>query len=440
MKDPRQLAFETLLKLQKHQSYSNLSIAGVLGSSDLSGADKSFFTTLVYGVLERKLTLDYNLSLYLKQPLKKLNPNAYAALLLGAYQVLFLEKVPDHAAINESVKLTRKNGASFASGLCNAVLRKVASNGLCLPEAPAAAPEDGRPLTDKEYAYYSVLYSVPVPLIRLWVEAYGFEKTEGILKDALGPRPLTVRVNTTRTTAEELIARLETEGVTAVPHEAVGDALILESAGDLAALPSFRDGLFHVQDAASQLCCANVAAEPGMTVYDLCAAPGGKSCTLAEYMENKGVVRAVDLYEKRVGLIAENAERLGLSIVEPAVGDATEYDPERPPADRVLCDVPCAGYGDIGRKPEIRFKDPGSVDIFPALQYDILDKAEQYVVDGGRLVYSTCSLNPAENEAVAERFLEEHDGWKLVLMKTYFPQDYHCDGFFNAVFEKAREG
>lgn len=427
MKDPRQLAFETLLKLRKNQSYSNLSIAGVLGSSDLSGADKSLFTTLVYGVLERKLTLDYNLSLYLKEPLKKLNPKVYTAMLLGAYQVLFLEKVPDHAAINEAVKLTRKNGAGFASGLCNAVLRKVASNGLCLPE------NDGSP------EYWSVLYSVPVPLIRLWIDAYGPEKTEGILKDALGPRPLTVRVNTTRTTTEELIARLNEEGVTAVPHEAVGDALVLTSAGDLAALPSFRDGLFHVQDAASQLCCQNVAAGPGMTVYDLCAAPGGKSCTLAEYMQNDGVVRAYDLYEKRVGLIAENAERLGLSIVEPAVGDATGFDPERPLADRVLCDVPCAGYGDIGRKPEIRFRDPGSVDNLPALQYDILDKAEQYVVDGGRLVYSTCSLNPAENEAVAERFLEEHDGWNLVLMKTYFPQDYHCDGFFNAVFEKAGE-
>ncbi|MDO5453243.1 MAG: transcription antitermination factor NusB, partial [Eubacteriales bacterium] len=179
MKDPRQLAFETLLKLWKHQSYSNLSIAGVLGSSDLSGADKSFFTTLVYGVLERKLTLDYNLSLYLKEPLKKLNPKVYTALLLGAYQVLFLEKVPDHAAINEAVKLTRKNGVGFASGLCNAVLRKVASNGFCLPE------------NDGSLEYYSVLYSVPVPLIRLWVDAYGLEKTEGILQDALGPRPLT---------------------------------------------------------------------------------------------------------------------------------------------------------------------------------------------------------------------------------------------------------
>lgn len=427
MKDTRQLAFETLLKLEKHQSYSNLSIAGVLGSFDLSGADKSFFTTLVYGVLERKLTLNYNLSLCLKQPLKKLNPKVYTILLLGAYQLLFLEKVPDHAAINESVKLTRKNGVGFASGLCNAVLRKVASQGLRLPD------DDG------SLEYYSVRFSVPVPLIALWKNAYGMEKTVGMLEDALGPRPLTVRVNTMKTTLEQLVSRLQEEGVAAVPHAAVGDALILESAGNLAELASFREGLFHVQDAASQLCCRNVGVQPGMTVYDVCAAPGGKSCTLAEYLENKGTVRAYDLYEKRVRLIADNAKRLGLSSVKPEVGDATVFDPSLPLADRVLCDVPCSGYGDIGRKPEIRFKDPGSVDNLPALQYDILHNAEQYVVDGGRLIYSTCTLNPSENEAVAERFLEEHPNYRLLLMKNYFPQDYHCDGFFNAVFEKAGE-
>ncbi len=426
MKDPRQLAFETLQKQMKHQTYSNLSIAGALQSSDLTDADKSFFTTLVYGVLERKITLDYNLSLYLKQPLKKLNPKVYTALLLGSYQLLFMEKVPDHAAINESVRLTRKNGVSFASGLCNAVLRKVAGAGLKLPK------NDGSP------EYLSIAYSVPVPLVKLWLEAYGAEKTEGILQDALGPRPLTVRVNTTRISASELIERLAEEGVTATAHSAVEDALILESTGNLSALSTFKEGLFHVQDAASQICCKNVDARPGMVVYDLCAAPGGKSCTIAEYMKNRGTVKAFDLYEKRVGLIAENANRLGLSAVVPAVGDATVFDETRPLADRVLCDVPCAGYGDIGRKPEIRFKDPGSVDNLPAVQYDILDKAEQYVVDGGRLIYSTCSLNPAENEAVAERFLKEHSGWNLLLMKTYFPQDYNCDGFFNAVFEKAR--
>lgn len=425
MENPRQLALETLLKLLKNQSYSNLSVAGALSSHELSGADKSFFTTLVYGVLERKVTLDYELSLYLKQPLKKLNPKVYTLLLLGAYQILFLEKVPDHAAINETVKLTRKNGVGFASGLCNAVLRNVAREGLRLPKG------------DGSLSYYSVKYSVPEALVDLWVSSYGLEKAEGILQDALGPRPLTVRVNTTKTTLEALQTRLKGEGVAAVPHEFAKDALILEGVGDLSLLSSFREGLFHVQDAASQLCCENLNVEPGMRVYDLCAAPGGKSCTLAELMENQGEVRAFDLYEARVGLIQENASRLGLSIVNSQVGDATAFQPELPPADRVLCDVPCAGFGDIGRKPEIRFRDPGLVDNLPALQYDILNNAEHYLAPGGRLVYSTCSLNPAENEEVVSRFLKSHEHFTLLFEKTYFPQDYHCDGFYNAVLEKA---
>ncbi len=439
MENPRQLAFQTLRGVLRDQSYSNLSIAGALRSNDLSGADKSFYTGLVYGVLERKVTLDYELSLYLRQPLRKLDPKVYTALLLGAFQVLFLDRVPDHAAINETVKLVKKNGAAYGAGLCNAVLRKVSENGLQLPELRERPEEDARSLSDEQALYYSVKYAVPVPLLSLWTEAYGLEKTEGILADALGPRPLTVRVNTTKTTAGDLLARLAEEGVSAEPHEKVENALVLKEPGDLAELPSFREGLFHVQDAASQLCCENLDARPGQVVLDLCAAPGGKSCTLAEHMENSGVVRAFDLHENRVELIRENASRLGLSCVEAAVGDATVYDPEIGPADRVLADVPCAGFGDIGRKPEIRFRDPAFVDDLPPLQYNILNNAVRYLRPGGRLVYSTCSLNPAENEAVVERFLSDHPDCTLLFQKTYFPQEYRCDGFFNAVIEKAGE-
>lgn len=423
MADPRQLAFRTLQKILKESSYSNLSIAGALRSEDLSGADKSFFTTLVYGVLERKLTLDYNLEQYLKQPLKKLNPKVYIALLLGAYQLLFLEKVPSHAAIDESVKLVRKNGAGFAAGLCNAVLRNVDRAGLRLPAKDAEN-------------YLSVRYSVPQALLDLWLESYGEEKTTGFLEASFGPRPLTVRVNTTRISAEALAGRLAEEGVEAVPHRFAEDALVLKDAGDPAGLPSFREGLFHVQDAASQLCCENLAPQPGDVVFDLCAAPGGKSCTIAERMGDEGVVKAFDLYEKRVGLIRENAGRLGLSCISAAVGDATEFSAENGLADRVLCDVPCAGFGDLGRKPEVRYKDPGLVDNLSALQYDILNNGERYLKPGGRLVYSTCSLDRTENEDVTKRFLSEHPDMTLLFEKTYFPQDYDCDGFYNAVFEK----
>ncbi|MBO4383630.1 MAG: 16S rRNA (cytosine(967)-C(5))-methyltransferase RsmB [Clostridia bacterium] len=423
MADPRQLAFRALRNVLNDASYSNLTLAGVLGSSDLSGADKSFITALVYGVLERKLTLDHNLSQYLTQPLKKLNPKAYVALLLGAYQILYMEKVPSHAAINESVRLVKQNGAAFAAGLCNAVLRKVDQNGLVLPAEDAEN-------------YDSVRFSVPQPLLDLWYDAYGKETTRAFLEASFGPRPLTVRVNTTKTTADELIERLRTEGVTAAPHPHADDALVLTDAGSLEQLDSFREGLFHVQDAASQLCCANLAPEPGDVVFDLCAAPGGKSCTLAERMGDEGIVRAFDLHENRVGLIRQNAERLGLGCIVPEARDATEFSAELGLADRVLCDVPCAGYGDLGRKPEVRYRDPALVDNLSALQYDILNNGERYLKPGGRLVYSTCSLTRTENEDVARRFLAEHPDMTLLFEKTYFPQDYECDGFYNAVFTK----
>ncbi|MBO7690357.1 MAG: 16S rRNA (cytosine(967)-C(5))-methyltransferase RsmB, partial [Clostridia bacterium] len=348
-----------------------------------------------------------------------------------------LDRVPDHAAINETVKLVKKNGAAYGAGLCNAVLRRVSENGLKLPELPQTPDGDARSLTGEQARYYSVKYSVPEALLTLWTEAYGLEKTEGILADALGPRPLTVRVNPTKTTADALVARLQEEGVSAAPHGKVENALVLQEPGSLSELPSFREGLFHVQDAASQLCCQNLDARPGQVVFDLCAAPGGKSCTLAEHMGDSGVVKAFDLHEHRVELIRENASRLGLSCVETAVGDATVYDPENGLADRVLADVPCAGYGDIGRKPEIRFRDPAFVDDLPPLQYNILNNAERYLKPGGRLVYSTCSLNPAENEAVVERFLSAHPDCTLLYQKTCFPHEYQCDGFFNAVIEKA---
>lgn len=428
MTDPRTLAFQSLRKVFRDDSYSNLTIAGVLQSEDLSGADKSFFTALVYGVLERKVTLDHNLSLYLKQPLKKLDPKVYTALLLGAYQILFMEKVPDHAAINESVKLVKKQGAAYAAGLVNAVLRKIAEHGLQLPELPEDSPD-----------YLSVKYSVPVSLVKRWIDAYGLEKTEGLLASALGPRPLTVRVNTTKTTAAALQEQLLKEGVSSEPHRIAEDALVLTDPGDLSALPGFRDGLFHVQDAASQLCCRAVDPRPGETVFDLCAAPGGKSCTMAERMEDKGSVLAFDLYEARVGLIRENAERLDLSCIRAEVGDATVYRPELGLADKVLCDVPCSGTGDIGRKPEIRFRDPGLVDNLKTVQYDIFNLAERYLKPGGVLVYSTCALDPAENEEQVARFLSEHPDFTLLEQQTCFPQDYDSDGFFYARLRKGED-
>lgn len=433
MSTARQLAFDCILKIQQKNSYSNLTVAGALKSNALQSADKALFTALVYGVVERKLTLDYNLEQYLTQPLKKLNPKAYVALLLGAYQILFLEKVPVHAAINESVELVKKNGAKFASGLVNAVLRKVAAKGLVLPESP---PEGA---TEEKKRYYSIKYSFPVELITLWWDAYGEETAVGIMESALGAQPICARVNTTKITAGELISLLAQEGVQAALHPEVEDALLLSETGSVEALDAYQKGLFHVQDASSQICCKRLNPQPGERVYDLCAAPGGKTFTIAQRMEGTGTVLAFDLHEHRVKLIQNGAHRLGLSNVEAKTGNAAEFNEELGLADRVLVDVPCAGLGIVGRKPEIRYKTREEFDYLPSVQYNILDNASLYVAPKGTLVYSTCSLNPAENSGVVARFLEAHPDFRLEREETLFPHVSHTDGFFISILQKVEK-
>lgn len=427
---PRQLAFDALLQIQKQNAYSNLSIAGTLRKESLSAADRALFTNLVYGVTERKLTLDYNLHLYLKQPLKKLNPKVYTALLLGSYQLLFLDRIPQHAAINETVNLVKKNGVAFSAGLVNAVLRKIAEAGLCLPDV-------SQEKTKKEMIrYYSIKYSVPPFLVELWWKSYGEEKAVEIMDASLLKKPIYLRVNTTRITPEALCNRLREEGCTAHLCPAEEACLVLEQADGIERLSAYREGLFHVQDLSSQRCCAKLNPQPGDLVLDLCAAPGGKSFTMAERMQGEGTVLAFDLHAHRVKLIADGAARLGLANVAPKVGDATRFDSSLAPADKILVDVPCSGLGIIGRKPEIRYKEAASIDDLPALQYNIADIASRYLKPGGKMLYSTCSLNPAENEAVVARFLSAHPDFSLCSMETVFPGQYQSDGFFISLMEK----
>lgn len=428
--NPRQEALSVLLKIEKDKSYSNIAIAGALKDENLSGADKAFFTALVYGTVERILTLDYNLSLYLKQPLKKLKPEVLCILRMGAYQILFMDKVPDRAAINESVNLAKKK-ASYASGLVNAVLRKVSAAGIVLPK-------------EESCNYLEIKYSCPSDLIDLFVKSYGMENAVGILEHSVGTQPITIRVNTTKTTTEELIQTLKEEGIEAIPHKAfkegeyeeIENALCLLKPGRIEALESFKKGLFHVQDASSQLCCKKLGVEPGDVVMDVCAAPGGKSFTLSEMMEDKGTLYSFDLYPQRVDLISSGAKRLGLSCIETRVLDAAVFNEDLPVADKVLCDVPCAGLGIIGRKPEIRYKDLRDIDNLPDLQYNILTIASRYLRVFGRLVYSTCSLNPKENTEVVERFVCEHKNFRIVSSETVMPHVFNSDGFFVAVLER----
>ena len=437
MKTARQTSFEVLNKIERDKSYSNLTLDSFLYSANLSGADNAFVSALVYGVLERSISLDYCLSRHLKQPLKKLKPQVLTALRLGTYQLLFMDKIPISAAVNESVTLVKKNGCAFASGLTNAVLRAVSRDGLVLPD-----------VNDK-IRYYSIKYSFPEKLVNLWIDSYGEENAVGIMSSCSGRPPLTIRANTLKITQQELISCLKNESVTA-EEATVENALNLEKCGSIEKLSAFDDGLFHVQDAASQLCAKALEAKPGDNVLDLCSAPGGKAFTCAQYMDNQGRILACDIHSHRLALIKEGANRLGIKIIDVLRNDASVFNPDMPKFDRVLCDVPCSGLGIIRRKPEIRHKSLEEIASLPELQYTILFNASKYLKKGGRLIYSTCALNPAENERVCERFIEENKDFKLVDisdisdnlysnngMITLMPHNNSTDGFFIAAFERS---
>ncbi len=436
MKTARQIAFEALNKIERDNSYSNLTLDSFLYLAELSAADNALVSALVYGVLERSITLDYCLSRHLRQPLKKLKPQVLTALRMGTYQILFMDKIPVSAAVNESVTLVKKNGCAFASGLTNAVLRAVSKEGLVLPNE-----------TDM-LRYYSVKYSFPQWLVKLWVDSYGEENAIGIMSSCAGRPPLTVRVNTLKINENELINLLADEGVAAV-KSVTDNALDLEKCGSVEKLKAFKDGLFHVQDAASQLCAAALDAKPGDTVLDICSAPGGKAFTCAEKMNNEGKIIACDIHSHRLALIKEGANRLGISIIDVMRSDASVFNAEMPKVDRVLCDVPCSGLGIVRRKPEIRCKSSEEINKLPELQYSILCNASSYLKSGGRLVYSTCALNPEENEAVCRSFIENNpdfiladisccadNAWSTDGMVTLMPHRNNTDGFFLAAFER----
>lgn len=432
----RQLAFDALLRVSADGAYSNLILDSLIGAAGMSAKEKSLASALVYGVLEKQITLDYQLSLYLDKPIKKLRPGVLAALRLGVYQLLFMSRIPASAAVNESVRLVRSNGCAFAAGLVNAVLRKVSVSGLRLPEND-----------DKKRML--IEHSFPEEIYDLWSEQYGAEDAAGIMAACSGPAPLYIRVNTLRTTEDELKALLESEGVTAESGP-IPDCLEIKGGADIERLKSYSLGLFHVQDVSSQLCARALCVKPGDTVIDLCSAPGGKAFTAAQFMHNEGRLICCDIYDQRLGLISGGAGRLGIDIVSVMRNDASVFNPDMPMADVVLCDVPCSGLGIIRRKPEIKYKNFGKFDKLSDLQYNILSAASRYVKPGGRLVYSTCALNKNENENNVDRFLASIDGFVPVPTAaedlvdcrasgeslTFMPHLADTDGFFISAFER----
>ncbi|HEX2985550.1 MAG TPA: 16S rRNA (cytosine(967)-C(5))-methyltransferase RsmB [Caproiciproducens sp.] len=443
MDNARSAALAALLHVDVDEGYSNIVLDKTLASFSLNPRDKALASTIFYGVLERRITLDYYISQFSKMPIKKLAPQVLEILRIGVYQILYLDRIPNSAAVNESVNLAKENNFVKASGFINAILRSVIRNinSVKLPD-----PQKER------LQYLSVNYSCPKWIISLWQQYYGPECTLGLLESLLNRPPVFAKVNNIVISKENLIKRLESEGVKATAITWLENALSLEQTGSISSLPSFLEGLFHIQDLSSQLCCYFLNPQPGQSVVDVCAAPGGKTFTLAEQMDNRGELLSFDQYKGKVRLIQQGAQRLGLTIIKAGVRDASNPSDLLKPVDRVLCDVPCSGLGIIRRKPEIRYKLQSTIDSLPDLQYRILCESSRLVKGQGILVYSTCTLNPRENNQVADKFLENHPEfiqYPLVLPETLthaiqepdnqltlMPHLHGTDGFFIAAFQK----
>lgn len=436
MADARSTVVKLLLKMESGSAYSNILLDSALDESGLSERDRAFAAALFYGVTERKMTLDFIIDQYCKSELK---PDVRAILRCGIYQILYMKSVPDSAAVNESVKLCKRMKQFGAAGLVNGMLRNFIRN-------DKRVDYSGLDPVEK----LAMEFSAPQWIARKFLDEYGEDNAKRALKASIGAPPVYARVNTTKVSDSELVDKLRREGVTAEVNPRLAGCVRIEKTGDIEKLAAFREGLFHIQDVSSQLCCHTLHPILNETVLDICAAPGGKSFTLAELMNNGGRVISMDLYEQRVGLIAKGAERLGLKIVEGRVNNAVHFNEDLPQADRVLCDVPCSGLGVIRRKPEIKYKEESEFTELPRLQKGILDISSQYVKVGGTLVYSTCTLSKAENDEVAEEFIETHPLFSPIVQpipyadaensykRTFFPEEDGGDGFFTASFRRVK--
>lgn len=419
MVNARKVAVNILQKIELQSAYSNLTLNSYFKDMVISSQDKAFVTALVYGVLERKITLDYILKRFIKTPLKKVQPFTLEVLRVTLYQIMFMDKIPDSAAVNEAVKLIKRSKESRNSGFVNAVLRNVLREENLMPQGDSVAD-------------LSVIYSCPQDIIESLVKDYGKEDAIEILKHSLKPAKLTVRVNLIKTDMESFRQNI---GVDTTEIEPSG-ALVLNKGIDISNNPLYADGQFFVQDTASQKVVSIFNPKPNERVLDMCAAPGGKSFSMAILMKNSGEIVSCDLYEHKCRLIKNSAERLGLGIIKPLVLDASVYDEKLGKFDRVLCDVPCSGLGIIGRKPEIKYKNFEDFDNLPDIQFKILSNAKNYLKNGGQIMYSTCTLRKAENDEIISRFLDENKDFSLSYSHTFMPHKDNTDGFYCALLNK----
>ncbi len=410
MADTRGKAYAVLKKIFEDKAYSSHALDTFLSESDFDGRDKAFVTNIVYGVLTNLKYLDFQIESYSKNPLKKISTQVLNILRISIYQIKFMDKVPESAAVNEGVKLAKKK-ANRSAGFVNALLRTYLREGEKLP------------LEKDEIKYLSVKYSFQEYMVSMWLSRFGREKCEKLLSSLNMPPAMTVRINSKKTTREEFMGKCGgREGI-------CPSSVILPPMGSVSKIEGFSEGHFIVQDGAAQLAVLEMDIKEGDICLDMCAAPGGKTTHMAERAKE---VVAWDIYEHKIRLIEENAKRLSLSNIKTYVHNGKEKDESLfGKFDKVLLDAPCSGLGIIKKKPEIKWERTNE-DIKEIIkeQKELIECAALYVKSGGTLLYSTCTINEEENEKIVDAFLEKHpDFSKDGEYINVFPKD-GADGFF----------
>ena len=421
IKNVRRAALDILMRMEKERGdgFSNRLIDAAILQHGFEGADRALLSQIVSGVTERRITLDYIIQQFSKSPLAKLDTDALCLLRMGIFQLRYLDRIPSHAAVNETVNLARSRSRGFINAILRSYLR---TDSIKFPEKP----DDLR---------LSVAYSAPRELCAKFISLFGVKASENILASYLQAPALTLRVNTLKTTRDELISKLESEGFECTPTKTSPYGIRVIGQG----LPTaIAEGICYVQDEASQISSLVLDPKAGDKLLDACACPGGKSFSAAMLMDNEGSITSRDLHASKLPLISSGAGRLGISIIKTEERDSAIPSDEK--YSKIICDVPCSGLGVAAKKTEIKYRSLSENAELPPLQYSILCAVSESLEVGGTLIYSTCTILPEENGDIFDRFLKEHKNFEAVPFEvgehrapegklTLLPTAEH-DGFF----------
>lgn len=444
MANTREIALDILLLIENEKTFSNIALNKMI-PENFDKRDENFIRELVYGVIENKLYIDYIIKKASKIRMKKIHQAILIILRLGIYQIIFMNNVPSSAAVNESVNLAKKRGHRGTIGYVNGMLRSISKN-----------PEKFSLIDSKDkLEYLSIKYSHPKFIVKEWLDEYGIEFTEELLKANNRTPNLNIRVNTLKVTRDELKDKLENKGFICEEGKLSRNALSVINPNRITDTDEFKNGLFTIQDESSMLVSGIINPKEGSLVLDMCSAPGGKATHMAQLMNNKGKIIARDIYDHKIKLIGENVRRLGIDIIKAEVYDALKLDEKLiGEVDYCLIDAPCSGLGLLRRKPEIKWnRKEENIEDLIRLQYEILNIGKNYVKNGGILLYSTCTIYNGENLYIIEKFLENNKEFTLepiteidknfdefkTLSKGYiqlFPHIHETDGFFIAKMKK----